>query len=363
MFSTCLFCHASLGANESIEHFPVGKRLAFDGEMGRLWAVCPKCARWNLTPLEERWEALEECERVYRDSRKRVSTDNIALARLRDGTDLIRIGQPLRPEFAAWRYERVISRRRWKANGAGVLRVGALLAMQSPMIFASGLSLGFVSVGALAPIAGQLAHIYWTRRDMHWRRWMSIRLADGKLAQLTRQQLYTARCTLDDDGALRLAVLHGGRQKGVQRVLVDEQKAEVTGQHAHEALRRIIVGVNHEGASREVVSQAVKVVETTHEATEHEGQSTSRIDSPLYSLVRITAGHHPRERRSPPDGMLGNMSERHRLALEIILHEEDERRAMAGELGALYARWEEAERIAKIADGELTAVTAPRASN
>lgn len=40
----------------------------------------------------------------------------------------------------------------------------------------------------------------------------------------------------------------------------------------------------------------------------------------------------------------------------MLLHEEDERRAMAGELGELYARWENAERIAKIADGELTPV-------
>jgi hypothetical protein len=38
----------------------------------------------------------------------------------------------------------------------------------------------------------------------------------------------------------------------------------------------------------------------------------------------------------------------------MALHEDDERRAMASELGALYARWEEAERVARIADRELT---------
>ena len=63
MYSTCLFCHASLGANEVIEHFPVGRRLAFDATRGRLWAVCGVCRQWNLTPLEERWEAIEEAER------------------------------------------------------------------------------------------------------------------------------------------------------------------------------------------------------------------------------------------------------------------------------------------------------------
>src|SRR6185295_8139209 len=50
MYSTCLFCNGPLGANERIEHFPVGSRLAFDSEKGRLWVVCVGCARWNLTP-------------------------------------------------------------------------------------------------------------------------------------------------------------------------------------------------------------------------------------------------------------------------------------------------------------------------
>ncbi|HMH86422.1 MAG TPA: hypothetical protein VK529_10795, partial [Gemmatimonadaceae bacterium] len=63
MYSTCLFCHTELGANEAVEHFPVGRRLAFDAAKGRLWVVCRKCERWNLTPVEERWEAIEECER------------------------------------------------------------------------------------------------------------------------------------------------------------------------------------------------------------------------------------------------------------------------------------------------------------
>jgi len=62
MYSTCLFCNSPLGANESVEAFPVGKRLAFDQAKGRLWVVCPKCERWNLTPLEERWEAIEQTE-------------------------------------------------------------------------------------------------------------------------------------------------------------------------------------------------------------------------------------------------------------------------------------------------------------
>src|SRR5216110_2768492 len=106
MYSTCLFCNASLGRNESLEHFAVSRRVAFDSMRGRLWALCPACARWNLSPIEERWDAIDECERLFRGTFVRVSTPNIGLARLTSGLELVRIGSPLRPEFAAWRYGR-----------------------------------------------------------------------------------------------------------------------------------------------------------------------------------------------------------------------------------------------------------------
>src|SRR5688500_8471705 len=89
MYSTCLFCNHGLGSNEAIEAFPVGRRLAFDQQRGRLWVVCRHCEKWNLTPLEERWDAIESCERRFRDTRKRVSTDNIGLARLSEGLELV----------------------------------------------------------------------------------------------------------------------------------------------------------------------------------------------------------------------------------------------------------------------------------
>src|SRR5262245_46638811 len=99
MDSTCLYCHTWPGETPSIEEFQVGKRLAFDQKNGRFWVVCGTCGRWNLSPLEERYAAIESCERMFRATRARVTTDHIGLARMRDGTELIRIGAPLRPEF------------------------------------------------------------------------------------------------------------------------------------------------------------------------------------------------------------------------------------------------------------------------
>jgi len=92
MYSACLYCHGNLGRNEMLPNFEIGRRLAFDSKKGRLWVVCRHCARWNLSPLEQRWEAIEECERQFRRTRIRVSTANIGLVELRSGFTLIRIG-------------------------------------------------------------------------------------------------------------------------------------------------------------------------------------------------------------------------------------------------------------------------------
>src|SRR5688500_928321 len=127
MYATCLFCNESLGTNHVIELFPVGRSLAFDAEKGRLWVICVHCTRWNLSPIEERWEAIEDCERRFRATHLRYSTDNVGLAQLREGLELVRIGRALRPEVAAWRYGDVIQRRgsgRFFGVATGLVRRG-----------------------------------------------------------------------------------------------------------------------------------------------------------------------------------------------------------------------------------------------
>ena len=139
MYRSCMFCHRPLGENEVIESFQVGRRLAFDAARGRLWVVCGRCERWNLSPLEERWEAVEECERAFRGTRVRVSTEHIGLARHPEGLTLIRIGEPMRPEFAAWRYGDQFGRRRRR----NMIYTAAMFTI-----------LGAYHVGPLAGLAG-----------------------------------------------------------------------------------------------------------------------------------------------------------------------------------------------------------------
>ena len=129
VYRTCIFCHKHFGSNRVVEAFPVWRRLAFDAAKGRLWVVCGKCRCWNLTPLEERWEAVEECERLYRGTRMRASTGNIGIARHAEGLELVRTGKPQRPEFAAWRYGDHLNERRRHAIVTTVAAVGGGLAM------------------------------------------------------------------------------------------------------------------------------------------------------------------------------------------------------------------------------------------
>src|ERR1043165_4386793 len=157
MYSTCIFCHGALGTNEAVEHFPVGRRLAFDAARGRLWVVCKSCERWNLSPLEERWEAIDECERLFSDARLRLSTEHIGLAALREGLTLVRIGAPKRPEFAAWRYGDQFGRRRRRyIVGGGALGVAAGAMLSAPFI---GLMIPAVGItGAL--VAQSVASLF-----------------------------------------------------------------------------------------------------------------------------------------------------------------------------------------------------------
>ena len=157
MYSTCLFCHSDLGANEVIEHFPIGRRLAFDEEKGRLWVICRSCERWNLTPLEERWEAIEECERLFRGTSLRMSTDHIGLARVSEGLELVRVGSPQRPEMAAWRYGDQFGRRRrryYMIAAGGAVAVGAIASGYAALGLFAGGGASFINmpIQALAAI-------------------------------------------------------------------------------------------------------------------------------------------------------------------------------------------------------------------
>ena len=172
MYATCLFCNSALGANETLKHFPVGRRIAFDAAKGRLRVVCRTCDRWNLSPLETRWEAIEDAERVFRVTRTRTSAANIALARVNEGTDLVRIGAPMRPEFTAWRYGNQFGSRRrkfWSTFGGmfallGLGPNGMALASADVVGTRSVLAFSVVGMTGMAGMSARMWHRRWIDR-------------------------------------------------------------------------------------------------------------------------------------------------------------------------------------------------------
>lgn len=311
-----MFCNRPLGSNEVVAHFPVGRRLAFDAARGRLWVVCRRCERWNLSPLEERWEAVETCERLFRGTRIRASTENVGFARHPEGLELVRIGEPLRQEFAAWRYGDQFGRRRKRAllYGAG----GAVVL--------GGIVLGGVVTGAISgALLGQSGNF--------WNLWMNgrtrvkLRTDDGRIIKLKRLDLLGTRLRPPSDGAdYRLQIRKGKKKEWFE------------GEEAERHVGIIMPQMNRMGGKERTVRDAVSAIE--------------RHGHPDRFLSDLVTGDRFRDKKGVP-GYVNKMPEPTKLALEMALHEEGERRALEGELWRLERAWEEAEEIAAISDDLL----------
>jgi len=310
MFQTCIFCRSTLGSNEVIERFPVGRRLAFDAAKGRLWVVCAHCRRWNLTPLDERWEAVEDCERRFRATRVRVSTSEIGMARLREGLDLIRIGKPLRPEFAAWRYGAQLRARRRTAVVVGAATTAV----------AAGVSIG----GMAAMIAGAgmpLLYLGMFGSQLARKKREAARIPAGRRYHFTVRQVHLAGAALlpEDASGWKLRIVHDGGTR------------VFSGKPALRAASHLLAAVNSGGASQLQVVDAVGMLESVGDPERY-------------------FGHVARRARTLGDIGIQRLPAEVRLALEMSAHEESERVAMEGELAALRTEWEDAEEIAAIAD-------------
>jgi hypothetical protein len=328
MYSTCLFCHSGLGTNQVVEHFPVGRRLAFDSAKGRLWVVCRRCERWNLTPLEERWEAIEECERLFTDTRRRVSTDNIGMAKLPEGCELVRIGSALRPEMAAWRYGDQFGRRRVRhmlLTGAGVATVGGVMIV--------GPATGLIAGGGWG--MWQLANF---AHDLYQNRRTRLRLTlpdEDRVVALRKKHLDHAALVKDGEGWMLSLSFQRGSDGSWRKYEIREYRGEAALRLAGQVLPKI----NSAGASRAKVQGAVKVLE--------QHADPMRLFAGEARAARWSRG--PMGQKTSA-AYIANFPLEARLALEMAAHEEQERRAMEGELAILEAAWRDAEEVARIAD-------------
>lgn len=326
MFTRCLVCQSPFDENEALEHLPRGRRVAYDPEKGRLWAVCRSCRRWSLAPIEERWEALEELEKLVTDQGRLLSqTDNIAL--LRAGPlEIVRVGRANLTEESWWRYGRELRRRREthkKLTLAGSVAAGAVMA--------GGWATGGMSLIAMWFLWGNAP-----QRVTEAARWLRFGSAawrgDERCAACGHQFLdlkfrdrgHVLIVPAQDTGAASVQVRCprcGEHREGGLRL---------QGPVAEKTLRRVLAYHHFEGASERQVRSATRLIE----------EAGSPAD---LSRIVVRGGRR-----------LGDLQRTGGIALEIAANESSEQRLLELELAELDAHWRREEELAAIVDGELT---------
>ena len=312
MFRTCAFCHGKLDGDGGPTDLGVGRRLAFDEWKGRLWVICPRCSRWNLAPLDDRLERIEVLARAAGDGRVAAATDQVALIRWR-GYDLVRVGKPRRLELATWRYgERLRARRQEQLKFVVPMTVAAVGLAVAVNVAAGG------SVGVFVWNTPRLVKRIYV--EMVGRR--KVVLVEppicercGSVMALRARHLERARLTTTTrEGMALLLTCPSCGAEGTM----------LTGADAQLALRRGLTYLNLARGGRQRAEDAARLVEAAggpHRLI----HDVARRDLTLRSLA--------------PD---------RRLALEMAV---DER----AEVEELERQWKEAEEIAEIADGMLSA--------
>lgn len=312
MFHTCAFCNAPFDGDGGPSGLGVGRRLAFDEWRGRLWVVCSKCSRWNLTPLDDRLERIEAVARVARDEgRIAAATEQVALIRWQR-YDFVRVGKPLRVELSTWRYgERMRTRQRERMKVVVPLTVAA------------------IGLGIVANVAagGGLGVFVWNLHRLVDQAYIGI---VGNRKVLLSEPLICAHC----GSLMQLRARHVQHARVVPDAHAEvavvlscpkcrREGAQLTGLDAAQVLRQGLTYLNVTRNGRRKAEDAARVVD-----------EVGGPDRLLHDVARREL-------------TLRSLRPERRLALEMAV---DER----AEVDELERQWREAEEIAEIADGTLS---------
>jgi hypothetical protein len=321
-----MYCTHGLGQNQSFDTFPVGEVVAFDAWKGRLWAVCPRCTRWNLAPIEERWEAVEQAEVRFRGTRLRVQEENIGVAQLPEGTSLVRVGDALPGELAAWRYGKELRRRKRRYRLESAVKV---------------------AVGALA-LEVLLLRIRARQKEVVYR--VPGSAAGGKDVLIREKGLQGTRIENGERGGIQVTVpVPRSTLTRLHRWVTNSSNPDritLSADAAHGLLTRSMVRINAPGAGDKDLRQALEMLQL-------HGTPERLLERATGGPMMIAERHWTVTKRlqfrdlGPSGRPVPNPVA---LAFEMLLHEEVERRALAGELEQLREQWREAEEIASIAD-------------
>jgi hypothetical protein len=161
----------------------------------------------------------------------------------------------------------------------------------------------------------------------------------GKVLHVRRRHLAETSLSHDDQGQLTIDL----RFKNGRRRFVGGDAQRIAG--------LVIPKVNRFGANKDGIADAVREIEQV-------GSAEGYIERLAQISATYTRPKEPSQRRwrgraawdgTTSYGLFG-LPAAHRLALEMALHEESERRALQGQLAELERAWREAEEVAAIAD-------------
>jgi hypothetical protein len=196
------------------------------------------------------------------------------------------------------------------AAGVTVVSLGAF----------SGFAAGFV--GGQLPTAVQTAQRLFSR--------VVVRLPDGEVVKVKPHKVDL----LNPAGETRfgLRVKHGGGE------------TLLFGEEARMAARKVLPVVNRQGARQGMVRSAITQIESVGGVKGFLEETWGKARPWPGATIRWVMSGDMR------GGNLARLPVPTRLGLEIALQEEQERRALGGELAALEAAWRQAEAIAEIFD-------------
>ncbi len=349
MHATCLHCTRPLGTNQVLETLPIGRRIAFDATTGRLWVVCRHCAKWNLVPFETRLESIDAAERLFHDTVTRFSTDNIGLAKVREGLELVRIGPALRPEFASWRYGESYRRRRRNSYLIGGTAVAG--------VAGAALALGVAGIvtGGMAYMVAQAVKGGWNAALNRRSRFKVVNPGDGSPVTIDRK-LSTGSVVSwrQDSPTLEVMVPTPGQTKEDFLLLTwGEHDVQTVG-------RRVTGALNLLHGSRKDLDVATRLLADERgdlarwmrlraDAQREEGKQAMSVAEEKASKKGWVAARYWQDYRHP-FLLPGRLPGVERLAIEMWMNEDIERTWLEGELKLLEREWREADRLAKIAD-------------
>ncbi|WP_419935271.1 hypothetical protein [Candidatus Palauibacter sp.] len=240
-----------------------------------------------------------------------------------EGLELVRIGKPPRGEFAAWRYGDQFRRR---VRNLGFALAGGVAAN---LVFAN-LPGALVTGGACVLVVWSTIRTAAKVRVEGDATTGEAPVEPGTVVKFKHTNIRSIRMLpAEHEPGFTVDIRQG--IEGIQRM----RTASFAGEDAHRVAAAVLPVLNANGGMRRTVQAAVAEIE----AQGH----------PSRYVAQAVRGNPDVDRESPP-GLVTNMRKPTRLALEMALHEEQERRALEGELWVLEQAWREAEEIAAIAD-------------